>query len=170
MPKVAIYPDLPTLDPVNDTSPNWAVRENWVSQLVKGVAVLIRSGTLTDGTSIPRAFWRVIGHPFVKDILPHALGHDGLYMSELVTRKQADDWFLDSMLLAGVPWWKRNAIWTAVRIGGWKTWNAHTADSVIAARRQVKLIDCDKWKSIAAATGRQTPVKRPEEVPQASPV
>ena len=136
---VAVYPELPSLTPVPDMTDNWTVDCHWRSQLVKGRAVLIDRGFATDGASIPRIAWRLIGHPWSKDLLPHALAHDALYAGELLDRKACDRWFLDSMTLAGVGLVKRNAIYAAVRVGGGCVWSKHTAEGVAAARRDARL-------------------------------
>lgn len=132
--KAVFYPDLPKLDPHSLKDETWVVAEPWFSQLTEGKAVLVRRGFVTDGASIPRAFWRLIGHPMMKWLLPHALPHDALYAAELMSRKECDGFLLMSMKLAGVPWWKRNAIWSAVRIGGGAVWRRHTEKSVKEAR------------------------------------
>lgn len=142
------YPELPALTAVIGNDANWTVDCHWMSQLVKGKAVLIERGFLTDGTSFPRAAWRVMGHPFSKDILPHALGHDALYAAELMSREDCDQWFLDSMALAGVPWLKRQAIYAAVRVGGGGVWKAHTKDGVDAARKACSLLNTEKYLTL----------------------
>lgn len=146
--KVSFYPELPKMEKLTDGTENWCICENWVSQLVKGHAVLIKKGTITDGASIPRFFWRFIGHPLMGWILGHALPHDGLYMAELAPRDWCDKWFLNSMALAGVPWWKRNAVWAAVRCGGGVVWMAHKHDDVEAARRQCSVVDSDQYAAL----------------------
>ena len=146
---VATYPELPSLTPVPDTSANWTVDCHWRSQLVKGRAVLIERGFATDGASIPSWAWRVIGHPWSKDLLPHALAHDALYAGELLTREECDQWFLDSMALAGVSWVKRYAIYEAVRLGGGNVWRKHTAEGIAAARRDAQLVIIGQAESAA---------------------
>lgn len=146
--KPKFYPDLPKLDPISDKDETWSVCDNWVSQLVQGKAVVIRKGLVTDGASIPRFFWRFIGHPMMQWLLPHALPHDALYAAEALSRSECDDFLLTSMKLADVPWWKRNAIWSAVRLGGWAVWNKHTTDGVILSRKYCRVIDSDQYKAL----------------------
>jgi len=147
--------DLPALTPLPGAGELWRVDCHWLSPLVNGVAVLIRRSFTTDGASIPRVAWRVIGHPFAKDMLPHALGHDGLYAAELLSRKEADDWMLTSMALAEdnfpgqpVSWAKRNAVWSAVRTGGGFVWRGHTPESVAEARRLVSLVRMPEYDAL----------------------
>jgi hypothetical protein len=75
-----------------------------------------------------------VGHPFQVPLLGLALGHDALYAAELVSREEADRWFLEGMKKAGINWVKRNAIWLAVRAGGGVVWRRHTMRSVARAR------------------------------------
>ena len=149
--KVVFYPDLPKLDPHSQKDETWLVAEPWLSQLVEGRAVLVRKDLETDGASIPRVFWRLIGHPMMQWLLPHALPHDALYAGELLSRKECDDFLLTSMQLAGVSWWRRNAIWSAVRLGGDSVWRRHTKESVEQARTKAMVIDSDIWQSLKRA-------------------
>lgn len=155
--KFTRYPELPSLELVDTKNNIWELRENWISQLVNGKAVLIRKGLQTDGASIPRAFWRVIGHPFIGWLLPHAIAHDALYAGELCTRAEADKYLLESMILAGVAWWKRNAVWSAVRAGGWLVWARHKTDDVIATRKQCEMIDTAVLSMLLAAPHNSKP-------------
>lgn len=151
MEELVFYPEFPDLKPIDDSSDNWVVEKCWVSQLVGNKAVVIRKGFETDGASIPRVAWRVIGHPFKKDVLRHALGHDALYAAELMTRSECDMWFLESMKKDGVSWWKRNAIWSAVRIGGAFVWGKHVKAEVDEARKLCKLIDAEEHAAYSSA-------------------
>lgn len=143
----AITFGLPALTPVPGAGDLWRVDCHWCSPLVDGVAVLVRRGFLTDGASVPRLAWRVIGHPFAKDLLPHAIGHDGLYAAELLPRAACDAWMLGSMAAAGtnfpgqaVGWARRNAVYSAVRAGGGFVWSGHAPGSVAEARALVSLV------------------------------
>lgn len=159
---VLSYPDLPALLPLPDKTENWRLECHFLTPLVNGRAVLLRRGLVTDGASIPRLAWRVIGHPFSKDLLPHALGHDGLYAAELMPRSDGDDWFLTSMALAdsnfelGVSWTKRNAVWSAVRCGGSFVWDRHTDASIADARRYVTLLDAEQHHILRATRDIRT--------------
>ena len=146
--KIVFYPELPKMEKLTDGTENWSVCENWVSQLVEGKAVLVKKGMVTDGASIPRFFWRFIGHPLMGWILGHALPHDALYMAELMERDKCDKFLLNSMVLAGVPWWKRNAVWSAVRLGGSLVWMKHNIDNVIADRKYCVLIDSEQYTAL----------------------
>jgi hypothetical protein len=83
--------------------------------------ITVPTGFPTDGASIPRIFWPILG--------PHgsyfgaAIIHDYLYARasngrHLMTRSDADKLFLEAMYNSGVgP--HRHIIHAAVRIGGW---------------------------------------------------
>ena len=146
---VDVYPLLPSIYPVQDDSENWMVLCHWVSQLVQGRAVFVRRDFGTDGTSIPRWAWTLIGSPLGKALLRHALAHDALYAAELMSRKECDLFLFDSMALAGVPLVKRNAIYAAVRIGGAAVWKLHTDESVAEARSKVRLLTVSEWSVFA---------------------
>ena len=92
-------------------------------------------GTLTDGASIPRLFWRVIGPPLHDEYAPAAVIHDSAYEGTLLwlvngepvsyTRDMADDLFRYLMEAIGVPAWKRDMMWRAVRWFGRSAWKAN---------------------------------------------
>jgi hypothetical protein len=99
--------------------------------------ITIKPGFRWDGASVPRFFWRIVGAPMNGKYVPAALLHDALYAAELFPRAKCDAAFLEFMAQLGVAWWRRNAMWLAVRIGGGAVWRQHTARSVAAARRLV---------------------------------
>lgn len=148
---LTMEPCLPALTPIPDTSENWEVDCHWMSPLVNERAMLIKRLFVTDGASIPRFAWHIVGHPFSKNLLPHCLGHDALYAGELMPRKECDDWMFDSMAIAlhhfplGVSVRVRNEMWAAVRAGGWYVWNRHTTATVEAAKKQVRLLLPGEW-------------------------
>jgi len=99
--------------------------------------ITILPGFRWDGASVPRFFWRVVGAPFNGKYLPAALLHDALYAAELFPRKRCDAVFLEFMAQLGVPWWRRGAMYLAVRLGGGAVWRGHTARDVARARRLI---------------------------------
>jgi hypothetical protein len=84
--------------------------------------ILVPKGTVTDGASIPRAFWSILS-PF-GEYFAAALPHDYLYSpdNKVFTRKQADDILLEGMVVLGVNRAKRFAIYRAVRWFGWRSY------------------------------------------------
>jgi hypothetical protein len=81
--------------------------------------VTVPKGTLTDGASIPRCFWSMGLAPFDQWFCC-AVVHDHLYSANNTefTRDEADFIFSESMWNLKVPFLKRHAIVTAVRLFG----------------------------------------------------
>ena len=90
-----------------------------------GYEFKILSGFKFDGASIPRAAWRLVGHPWGR-YAPAALLHDILYDSEYLSREEADKALRDLIKALPVPGWKRRIIYRSVRMGGGFTWKKHT--------------------------------------------
>ena len=101
--------------------------------------VTIKPSFRWDGASVPRFFWRIVGAPMNGKYVPAALLHDALYAAEPFPRAKCDAAFLEFMAQLGVPWWRRNAMWLAVRWFGGAVWKQHTAQSVAEARELVKV-------------------------------
>lgn len=99
--------------------------------------ISIDAGFRTDVASIPRACWRIIGHPLQGLAMPAAVTHDGLYAAEAVTRDVADAIFRDLMVRNGVNRAKAWTMWAAVRTFGWLVWRSHTSRSIATARTKV---------------------------------
>jgi hypothetical protein len=77
----------------------------------------VPAGFETDGASVPRAFWRVIGHPF-DSYFESAVIHDWLYGEAEVSRKESDRIFRVAMRSQRIPGWRRGIMWAAVRMFG----------------------------------------------------
>lgn len=84
-----------------------------------GYTVTVPAGFVTDYASIPRFLWRIAPPSTGRHVWPAVL-HDFLYRcaQERVTRKFADEVFLDAMKASRVSLWKRQAIYRAVRMFG----------------------------------------------------
>lgn len=102
----------------------WLVLDGPEYTALDGTVYRIPKRFITDLASIPRLF-RSIYDIDDESRLPATL-HDWLYCSHAVTRAQADALFLEALTRAGVGWVKRNAMYSAVRAGGWRYWNART--------------------------------------------
>ena len=117
---------------------------HWIGNVVDGKAVLIKRGYrrkfVSDGGSIPKIAWSVIGHPLEMPGLQCYLAHDAEYSAELFDRAECDRRLRDGLKLAGVGLIKRNAIYLAVRAGGWAVWLLHTAESINEAKHACKVI------------------------------
>lgn len=86
--------------------------------------ITVPKGFVSDWASVP--WWADGLVPSFGAHAPAAIIHDFLYevggVPPYVTRKQADDLFLDLLRELGVPWWKRSLMYRAVRIGGGSGW------------------------------------------------
>jgi hypothetical protein len=127
-----IFPNAPALRPQNNDC--WLLEEDFAC-MHKGKMITLKKGFWTDGASIPRFAWRLVGHPFSMPVLPCALIHDALYAGELVERSKADMIFLELMKKAKVSRIKRNIIYVAVRLGGGIPWARHKIDGILEARK-----------------------------------
>ena len=74
-------------------------------------------GFTTDFASTPSFAWGIF--PKMGLYTAAAVLHDYLYRSKLVCRQVADSIFREAMLVLGVPSWKANTMFTAVRLFGW---------------------------------------------------
>ena len=92
-------------------------------------------GMITDGGSIPRFFWRVIGSPWCGKHRRAVVLHDGAYSGYLrvfegdtrlpaLTRVEADRLLDDLNAACGVAPVRRRAIYAGVRVGGCRSYRA----------------------------------------------
>lgn len=98
-------------------------------------------GFETDGASIPRLAWPIIGEPFDPDFIAPCAGvHDPLYVAQYFDRRTTDR-VMAELMRQNTPRSRFRApvFHAAVRAGGWWVWNNHTPGSVKAARRLVRL-------------------------------
>ena len=85
-----------------------------------------------DGASVP---WPLT--IFVPKTHPIYLGasalHDYLYARrhEDVSRREADDYFLDALLISGLNWFWAGAMWRAVRAAGWSVWYRRKPETLL---------------------------------------
>jgi hypothetical protein len=87
-----------------------------------------KAGFETDFASTPRILWRLFpptGHGKNSAYGKAAVIHDWLYFLGNKTRKECDDIFYIALIAEGIPNWKANIMWAAVRVGGWSAWNDH---------------------------------------------
>ena len=82
-----------------------------------GIILGVPEGFVTDFASIPRFFWRVL--PPWNTHGKAAVLHDWCYQSGILSRVVSDAIFLEAMMVLGVVWWKRYALYAAVRLFGW---------------------------------------------------
>ena len=136
----AVFPRKPTVRPLEGT--DYVLAQNFYFPAKVGVwdvTVHVKPGFRTDGASIPRFFWRVLGSPYDPDVMAASIGHDAMYRGRIVPRRAADAAFRTMMAASGAPKRKRRLIWIGVRLFGWITWLRHTPESVAEARRYIEL-------------------------------
>lgn len=84
--------------------------------------ITVKTGFLTDGASIPKFAYPIIGPPWGGKYSRAAVIHDFLYHSQILTRLQSDRIFYNAMEILGVSRWRRTIMFFAVRMGGWRSW------------------------------------------------
>lgn len=111
---------------------------NWTVSLKLGektVTIWIKAGFKFDGASIPRALWRLCGHPFEVPRIAAALAHDWLYRAQVTDRETADEIFNILCKRVGMPCWRTGPEYYALRFFGWAAWNANHEWPMISAAR-----------------------------------
>lgn len=76
-----------------------------------------------DGASIPRPIWSIVGHPFDPSFIEAAAVHDwycdrAAELRDYQLRVIGDAVFFALLRRAGVSWFKRSAMYAAVRVYG----------------------------------------------------
>ena len=91
---------------------------------------IITCGTnfITDGASIPKVMWSIIGSPMERDLLKPAIIHDGLYTIMSLDRHECDDLLKEMLLFNKVPEEKIFAIYEAVHLFGGTHWEKDSSD------------------------------------------
>jgi hypothetical protein len=103
----------------------WKVSHGFYFRDTEGKKHYVKSGTITDGASIPKILWSVIGHPRETDIGQAAAVHDVLYRKGGISRKRCDEILIEGMECLKASWTKRTLVYYGLRVGGWKAWNMY---------------------------------------------
>lgn len=82
--------------------------------------VRVMKGFVSDGASIPRALWSIVGCP--DTFTYEALAHDWLYMTHECSREDADFLFYVLLIDGGVNKFRARAMYHAVRLAGRWAW------------------------------------------------
>lgn len=99
--------DAPIISPVGGGM--WRLTEPWDG---------IPAGFVTDGGSIPRFLWRVLGPPIDADTVAAYIRHDWNYQTGRVKRKAADAKLYADLRASGVGIIRANIIYAGVRAFG----------------------------------------------------
>lgn len=101
-----------------------------IFQVGNQIPIVVPAGTISEFASVPRFFQRIL--PKLDVHRPAAIIHDYLYQrcgnlpnGRNLNREQCDEVFLEAMTVLGVPKWKRQAMYWAVRSAGFVAWNGH---------------------------------------------
>lgn len=78
--------------------------------------IVVPSGFITDLTSIPRVFWNIL--PPNGKYAKAAIIHDYMYVNAYKSKDYADKIFYDAMEVLGVPTWKKEVMYLAVKLFG----------------------------------------------------
>lgn len=106
--------------------------------------VTIKPGLLTDGASIPKVFWSIIGCPLNGRYVGSALIHDGLYASHTLSKEESDLLFLDMMKHNKVSLWRRKLMYWAVKFGGGSAYNSKSAEYITETKNYVTVVNKGK--------------------------
>lgn len=85
--------------------------------------IIVKKGFETNGASIPKICWSIIGCPFTGKYVGAAILHDALYASNFLTKHESDLLFLSIMEDCDVHVLKRNLMYRAVNIFGKSAWD-----------------------------------------------
>jgi hypothetical protein len=119
---------------------DYALAETYAAWLpLIGAQIVISAGFRTDGASVPRIVWTLLGvdrlHP---SIAAAAVVHDALYAAHYTTRAQADRIFFQLAKRNGLAAHRAAIMWAALRAFGWIAWRRKRA-AVEKARRVVDI-------------------------------
>jgi len=111
----------------------WVLTWPWRVQ-VDGDVWTIGAGFISDGASIPRFLWPVVGPQFDPRTFTAAFLHDVLYAVQLTSRAYADERFYEDLRRVGIRRTKAWAYWAAVRAFGWAAWRSKSPGEIAWAR------------------------------------
>ena len=94
-----------------------------------------------DGASVPQCLWSFGLSPMTGGYQRSACLHDALYASEYFDRAMCDELFLKAMESEGVGYFKRYAMYNAVRAFGWTVWKGHNKEEVNDYKKYVTFIN-----------------------------
>jgi len=135
-------PDTILTEKTEDGRPVWMLQKDYHFTLnLRGLT--IPAGFEFDYASVPRGLWNTFP-PIEAKHCRASLVHDWFYAGEYFPRAFNDDVFLGIMAFYGVPQWKRNLMYAAVRIGGNFSYKRHTIKSVMNVRELSGITDTQR--------------------------
>lgn len=103
---------------LSDDGYSFVVAENFGYKDSKGVIWEVPKGFISDGASIPRAFWSVIGSPFSGKYRVAAVLHDYYVNDKTRPYEDVNSMFYESMIQSGVSKTNASILYSAVKISG----------------------------------------------------
>jgi hypothetical protein len=131
-------PQVNALDEEEDGRPRF-ITEAIFSVYINNKLFQIPVGVKFDYASIPRVFWSIL-IPNDPEYQAASLLHDTLYQAEVFKRSFNDKLFLAAMVSTGVPKWKRNLMYIAVRMGGGFTYKKHLIPNIEILRQKLGIV------------------------------
>lgn len=100
----------------------------------------VRAGFAFDGCSVPRALWRLCGHPMEVPRVAAALAHDWLYAAHVCDRETADAIYAAICRMVGMGSVRTWIEHKALRLCGGAAWRSHGAEDHEFARAHGALV------------------------------
>lgn len=103
---------------INDELNLWVLDKNfrYKSDLLGGAIITVPAGFRTNFASVPRIPFAYLMFGGVAN--KAAVIHDYLYSTVKLNRAKCDAILREASKVSGVSWFRRNAMWLGVRIGG----------------------------------------------------
>jgi hypothetical protein len=102
------------------------------------IKVVVKSGFTTDGASIPKVLWSIVGNPLEDDLLKPAIIHDGMYALMQLPRLTCDKLLKEMLLFNGVSKVKAYLIYYSVRLFGLSNWRKDTKNMIKLVQVNIK--------------------------------
>lgn len=138
----------PVLRPAPGESHTWELLEPLAFSAPGVGAIRVYPGARTDGASIPRPLWTLVGPP-LRDtrVVAAAIIHDQLYCTAglhgQLSRRECDQIFHAALLAGGCPRHRAALYYAGVRTGGWIGWMRY-ARNPERISRELALIGLDR--------------------------
>lgn len=108
---------------------------------INGYNFTIKKDFWWDGASIPQFLWSFVGGPWHSEVSAGALIHDVLYLTQIFEREFTDKVFHKVNSKCGMGSFKNKAMYSGVRMGGWKAWKEKTPEMIIGGRKHLFIND-----------------------------
>lgn len=82
----------------------------------------IPSDYVSDGMSVPRVLWGIIGARIGSKTLGPSVAHDYLYQTHYLPKTKADAWYRRALIGNGYSKILAWLVWLGVSLGGWLRW------------------------------------------------